>query len=74
MGHSWELKGLVPCILEVSLVLNCIVVGPVKNNNISNCKNVFIEEPINNHRSSGLRSNHRLFIATVLFPMVHTCI
>ena len=65
MGHSWGIKGLVPCILEVSLVLNCIVLGPAVKNNI--------EEPINNHGSSGLRSNHRLFIATVLFRMVRNC-
>ena len=28
---------------------------------------------INNHRSSGFRSNHRSFIATVLFGMVRNC-
>ena len=43
--------------------------SPVKGVSINVCMYVCI----NNHRSSGFRSNHWSFIATVLFRMVRNC-
>ena len=49
--------------------------GSLTNNNFRCCCVISIDicKTINNHRSSGFRSNHWSFIATVLFRMVRNC-